>query len=77
MKYVTVSDFAAATRMSPEAVQMLMVSKVIPAAIRIDVTGITEFLIEQADEALYHSKENGRNRVTHFDRLATQATGQV
>jgi len=26
-------------------------------------------LIDQADQALYHSKENGRNQVTRFDQM--------
>jgi diguanylate cyclase (GGDEF)-like protein/PAS domain S-box-containing protein len=36
-------------------------------------------MVEQADQALYHSKENGRNQVTNFGRSmgATSATGDT
>jgi two-component system chemotaxis response regulator CheY len=34
-----------------------------------------EQLIDQADRALYHSKNLGRNRVTHFTRLLPAAVG--
>ncbi len=35
-----------------------------------DGAGSLTALIDQADQALYHSKENGRNQVTRFDRIA-------
>lgn len=41
-------------------------------AVRIDPKIFSGTLLEYADQALYHSKNNGRNQVTFFDDLVNQ-----
>ncbi len=37
----------------------------------------SEIFIEQADQALYHSKDQGRNRVTHYEKMTPSSTSSL
>lgn len=68
-------------RKAVEARAFLVDNTAVPVTISVGIASIpgggvqrAEELFEQADKALYHSKQTGRNRVTHFSHLARRLT---
>jgi diguanylate cyclase (GGDEF)-like protein/PAS domain S-box-containing protein len=49
------------------------VATIQPAEMDKDADALVDLLLAQADKAMYHSKQQGRNRVTHFDSLGINA----